>query len=367
MSTEMGTEIDFRGLEKLVLAFLMVLVAVLAGLSVSKSVVTASAATVEHVPAAEQMTEETDLMETEPQETVSPVSLRDILAGAVDLARSADGLDINFDVKITLPTVHIITDHMEFQTRQAEPIELSLTFGSSQIRQTKELVKQSVDTILAIDRVFVADVITTTAAVIDTSVQLSAYLAPVISKVLLTSAVVRTITAASLFVGIEFTTVVTIRAISIFLSTSSLSAILLSAGLVPVKIFALPLAGFAAVLPLPGLAAFLTLIRPTTALFAADVILLLTIGILALRIPALPLSAFSVTAPAALGILCSCQSAKRKKKKPYPNGEFSLAPDMALFYLYGRFTGGALPPAVPAPFSPCAARRPCIQGRSKPE
>lgn len=320
MSTEMGTEIDFRGLEKLVLAFLLVLIAVLTGLTVSRSAVTASAATVEHVPVAEQTSEETDLtempvsettdsQEPDSQEMISQVSLRDILAGTVDLIKSADVIDISLNVRITPPTVHIITDHMEIQTRPTPPLELSLTFGSSTIQAAKDSVKKNVDTILAIDRVLIADVITTTAVIMTTA-------------------------AVSLLAGIEFSAAITIQAISVFLSAASLSAILLSSSLVPVKILALPLAGFAAVLPLPGFAA-LTLIRPLTALFAADVILLLTIGILVLRISALPLSALAVTAPAALGILCFCQSAIKKKKKPYPSGEFSPASDMALFYCSG--------------------------------
>lgn len=239
---------------------------------------------------------------------LSPQLLPSILHSITYLLTHSDGIEIGIHVRITPIRIHIITDHLEIWTTPVPPLELSLGFTDRPIRlalsaagialnalkQFTIATTQVVSAVLAIGRVFAADLVTTPAAMASASIELLTHIfSPLIIR------------------------------------TAILSAAVLTVGLAAVKIFAVPLAGSAASMLLTGLAAFLTLTRPHTALLAADAVLTLVIAILVVRISALPLSAVITTlmtaAPytAALLILCFRYSVKNNpKKKPSQPNEF---------------------------------------------
>lgn len=238
---------------------------------------------------------------------LSPQLLPNILHSITDLLTHSDGIDISLHVRITPVRIHIITDHVELWTTPVPPLEFYVGFTDRPIRlalsaagvalnAVKQLViatTQVVSAVLAIERVFLADLVTTPAVFLNAGIEL----------------------LARIFSPLAIHTVL-------------LSAILLTVGLVTVKLFAVPLVGYAASLLLSGLAAFLISTRPVTALIAADAVLTMVIAILVVRISALPLSAL-VTAiltaapyTAALLILCFRYSVwNNPKKKPSQTDE----------------------------------------------
>lgn len=254
---------------------------------------------------------------------LSPQLLPNILHSITDLLTHSDGIDISLHVRITPVRIHIITDHVEIWTTPVPPLEfyvgftdrpirLALSAAGVAINAVKQLAiatTQVVSAVLAIERVFLADLVTTPAAFLNAGIEL----------------------LARIFSPLAIHTVLA-------------SAILLTVGLVTVKLFAVPLVGSAASLLLSGLAAFLISTRPVTALIAADAVLTMVIAILVVRISALPLSALVTTiltaAPytAVLLILCFRYSVwNNPKKKPSQTDETQSSDLKWLLFYFNKF------------------------------